>query len=270
MKDVRQTYFQITGVRAKTIEPLYGGLNSMNYLVDGSRVLRIKLPGIDTRYSPKNEYVAERLAAPTGLVPKLLHFDQTSGVKLTEFIPDTKFLSKPVTKDEIELVAIALRSLHKIHPANLSKFDPLERYRLYKDAAKLETSFPHEEQILSHIKDLLTRDTLVFAHNDLVRGNLLFKQHRVYVIDYEYSGVNHPLFDLASFITENNIDDQQSIDAFLAAYYQQKNIPRRDFAIFCRFLDYLWYYWAQGMFLTTGQSIYKTIARMKWLRISAT
>jgi len=270
MKDVRQTYFQITGIRPKAIEPLYGGLNSINYLVDGKHVLRIKLPGIDTRYSPKNEYVAERLAAPTGLLPKLLHFDQTSGIKLTEFIPDTKFLSKPPNKSEVTQVAQALKSLHQVNFSGLAAFNPLDRYHVYKQAAKLASSFPNEENILNHIKDLLTREPLVFCHNDLVRGNILFKDKRVYVIDYEYAGINHPLFDLASFITENNIEDQQLIDAFLEAYFEQKNIPRRDFAIFCRFLDYLWYYWAQGMFLATGQSIYKTIARMKWLRISAT
>lgn len=270
MKEATQIYFRITGIKPTTIEPIYGGLNSTNYLVDGHHVLRIKLPGIDKRYQPKHEYIAQRLVASSNLTPKLLHFDQISGVKLTEFIPETSFLSKPPTKSEVIKVAKALKILHAIDCRELPSFDPLDRYQVYKEAAKAVSSFPNEENILNHVKQLLKREPLVFCHNDLVRGNLLFKNNMVYVIDYEYAGTNHPLFDLASFITENNISNSRLVTTFLNEYYQEKNIPLRDFTIFCRFLDYLWYYWAQGMFLTTGQSIYKAIAQVKWRRISKT
>ncbi|MFA5235789.1 MAG: choline kinase family protein [Bacilli bacterium] len=267
MKQARTLYYQITGLEAHTIVPIHGGLNSVNYLINGEFVLRCKNPTVDTRYDPQNEYLAERLVAPTGLVPKLLHFDQDSGDKLTAFMPKTAFLSRPPTIDEVKLVAAALRTLHGLKPDGLSPFDPLARYEIYKAASQIETPSHNEKKIVEYVVERLGHDPLVFAHNDLVRGNILFKDDRVFIIDFEYAGINHPLFDLASFITENNIDDPTLIKVFLTAYYQEKNIPWRDFEVFCRFLDYLWYYWAQGMFVTTGQSIFKTIARLKWSRI---
>jgi hypothetical protein len=267
MKQAKTLYYQITGLEAQTIVPIHGGLNSVNYLINGEFVLRIKNPTIDTRYDPRNEYLAERLVAPTGLIPKLLHFDQSCGDKLTAYIPKTVFLSRPPTIAEVKLVATALRTLHGLPVAGLLPFNPVARYEIYKEAAHIPTPFHNESKIIAYINDRLLHDPLCFAHNDLVRGNILFKDTRVFIIDYEYAGLNHPLFDLASFITENNITDPTLINVFLTSYYQEKNIPWRDFDVFCRFLDYLWYYWAQGMFVTTGQSIFKTIARLKWSRI---
>ncbi len=268
MKQVKALYNQITGLEAKTIVPIHGGLNSVNYLINGEFVLRRKNPSVDTRYDPRNEYMAERLVAPTGLTPHLLHFDQMSGDKLTAYIAQSAFLSRPPTIAEVKLVAAALRTLHGLKAEELAPFDSLARYQIYKEASLVATPFHNEAKIIAYIGDRLAHDPLVFAHNDLVRGNILFKDDRVFIIDYEYAGLNHPLFDLASFITENNLTDPTLITAFLTAYYQEKNIPWRDFDVFCRFLDYLWYYWAQGMFVTTGQSIFKTIARLKWSRIS--
>ena len=166
------------------------------------------------------------------------------------------------------MVGEAIARLHQLETTGLVPFDPLGRYDIYKQAANISTSGVGEEKLRDYIKKVVETQQLVFAHNDLVRGNILFTSQQVFIIDYEYAGINHPLFDLASFITENNITDKKLIEAFLTSYYQEKNIPWRDFTIFCRFLDYLWYYWAQAMFNGTGQSIFKTIARVKGQRIS--
>ncbi len=268
MKDVRAIYYKITGQHPKAIVPLYGGLNSVNYLIDQGAVLRIKTATIDELYNPVNEYRAERLLINSGLTPQLLHFDQTTGIKLTRYLPNTSFLSKPPTVKQLISVAKALKQLHALPIVGIDEFKPIARYEIYKRASKLSTSTTRETSIVAEIKKKLETTPCVFAHNDLVRGNLLFDQDELYIIDYEYAGLNHPLFDLASFITENNIDDSHLIEIFLMAYYQEKNIPKHDFEMFCRFLDYLWFYWAQGMYMTTNLSIYKSIAQNKWRRIS--
>jgi thiamine kinase-like enzyme len=267
MNEAKALYLRITGLGVTTIEPLYGGLNSANYLINRHDVLRIKKPSFDTFYHPINEFKAEKLVATTGLTPKLLHFNQISGNKLTSFLPDTTFISKPPTKKQVQSVAQALKQLHALPNGDIAPFDAIKRYALYKKTANILTSGPNEEKIIAYIQHLFTQSPAVFCHNDLVSGNILFKDDNIYIIDYEYAGLNHYLFDLASFISENNINDAALIDSFLATYFQEKNIPRRDFDIVCRFLDYLWYYWAQGMFNVTGQSIFKTIAKAKWQRL---
>jgi len=268
MNEARRAYRTITGLDATTVTQIHGGLNSRNYLIDGAFVLRIKEPSIDASYDPETEAKAEKAAAPLGLTPTLLHFDRKTGLKLTSFIPDTRFLLTPPTVADAQLVADAIKKLHGLKGSNLLSFDATERLKSYAAAAGVTTFAPVELKLAAHIRKLEMAGPLVLCHNDLVRGNLLFKEGRLYLIDYEYASRNLPLFDLASFVTENNIDDSVVIDAFLHRYYGENPIPKTDFGIYCRFLDYLWYYWAQGMYKKTGQSVYKTIAHVKHQRIA--
>lgn len=268
MKEAAETYYRITGYRAGSVEEIHGGLNSRNFLIDGKFVLRIKKATIDSGYDPASELVAEKAVAGTGLAPVLLHFDKKNGLKMTSFISGTHFIAAPPSAAEIRLVARAVKKLHGLPIEGLPPFDAFKRLDSYATAAGYQRYSSIEEKIFAHVRRLMETEQSVFGHNDLVRGNLLFKDDKLYIIDYEYAGGNHPLFDLASFITENDIDDPILIDAFLAEYYGEDPIPRADFTIFCRFLDYLWFYWAQGMYKKTGQSIYKTIAHIKQKRIS--
>jgi aminoglycoside phosphotransferase (APT) family kinase protein len=267
MKQVKALYNQITGLEAKTIVPIHGGLNSVNYLINGEFVLRRKNPSVDTRYDPERIY-GRTPRGIDGTNPTLVAL-RSNVRRQTDRLHRAKrfFVATPHHRRS------QTRGRRPQNPTwfegrGIAPFDPLARYQIYKEASLVATPFHNEAKIIAYIGDRLAHDPLVFAHNDLVRGNILFKDDRVFIIDYEYAGLNHPLFDLASFITENNLTDPTLITAFLTAYYQEKNIPWRDFDVFCRFLDYLWYYWAQGMFVTTGQSIFKTIARLKWSRIS--
>ncbi|HDR1123081.1 TPA: phosphotransferase, partial [Pasteurella multocida] len=85
---------------------------------------------------------------------------------------------------------------------------------------------------------------LVPCHNDLVPENILIKDNRIYFIDWEYSGMNHPLFDIAAFFLESKLLQEQQ-ESFLK-YYNNNinfNLIKNDIIAFQFTQDVLWFLW---------------------------
>jgi thiamine kinase-like enzyme len=77
---------------------------------------------------------------------------------------------------------------------------------------------PRLRQAERVLKLLQTRDeTYVASHNDLVLGNLMFDNARLWLIDWEYSAMASPYWDLATLCNTANLDPAQS-QRLLRAY----------------------------------------------------
>lgn len=65
------------------------------------------------------------------------------------------------------------------------------------------------------------------CHNDMLPANILDDGRRVWLVDWEYAGFGHPLFDLAG--VSANCQFTASLDAaFLAAYRESEGADSRD------------------------------------------
>jgi len=71
------------------------------------------------------------------------------------------------------------------------------------------------ERVLKLLQD--RDDVYVASHNDLVLGNLMFDDRRLWLIDWEYSAMASPYWDLATLCNAANLDLQQS-QRLLAVY----------------------------------------------------
>jgi thiamine kinase-like enzyme len=65
---------------------------------------------------------------------------------------------------------------------------------------------------------------LVPCHNDPWPGNLLDADGRIYLIDWEYSGMNDPLWDLADLSVEAGFEPEQD-RTMMEAYYGARLSP---------------------------------------------
>jgi thiamine kinase-like enzyme len=71
---------------------------------------------------------------------------------------------------------------------------------------------PRLQQAERVLKLLQTRDQVyVASHNDLVLDNLLFDNTRLWLIDWEYSAMASPYWDLATLCNAANLDSAQSL-----------------------------------------------------------
>ncbi|MBF0847095.1 phosphotransferase, partial [Streptococcus danieliae] len=135
-----------------------------------------------------------------------------------------------------------LRNFHSKKFQTKAVFNPIEILEKYSYQLQ-NSNFDIEEykELIDTFIELYSPDRL--CHNDLKEGNFLFTSNKIYLLDYEYSGINDPYFDIASFIAENNLNYQETI-TFLKSYFFDEKCNFRKLSIFLQFNDLLWYTWA--------------------------
>ncbi len=180
-----------------------------------------------------------------------------------EYFDHEPFNDEKMSMEDIVLVAKALNELHSIDPKGM------ERPGFEKVYTELLLKYPYpvvdymddyEGSIAKQALTILKSGKQVVLHNDVVEGNLLKINGKIKLIDFEYSGIGNPIFDLASFCTEREISQAQ-IDMLFSLYNDK--IDKDDFIVVCAFLQAFWARWALFKFDTTGKDIYKEIAFWK-------
>jgi thiamine kinase-like enzyme len=211
------------------IEPLSGGLTNENFLVvDGDRAFAVRegkddpALGIDRT----NELACTRAAADLGIAPRVAH--SAPGLLVSEFVAD----SEPLTPESlaqpamIERVVRTIRAIHDAGPGvteGLMSFSPFDVTRDYVHFASDEDlALPcPADKVLGEIQLLQSAvdpSPETFCHNDMMPGNFLDTGDRLWVIDWEYSGVGpYPLFDLAGLSSNCGYTDAQDTQ-LLEAY----------------------------------------------------
>jgi thiamine kinase-like enzyme len=236
-----------------------GGLTNRNYkLYVGNEAYVLRLPGRGTglfidRASERRNHEA---AAAAGLTPPSLHFDPRTGVKITHFIADAVALDAKEAKhpDIMDAVAELLSRLHGSGLVFSNDFNVFKTALIYERLAKIRAAkfYPGFSRLkpraLGLKRQLAALDRpLLACHNDLVPENILATSQGLTLIDWEYSGMNDPAWDLASFCLESGFGPKEE-EAILAAYAARTGSAARDLAIAVHayeFLqDYLWSLWA--------------------------
>ena len=266
---IREAFTSIIGKKIHSYHPVDGGLSNISHEVNDSYIIRTPNDFVQ----PFNDYQKEKLILESlqklNISEKVVHFDTANGIKISKFVHGGLLYKETPTDEQIRLTSKALKKLHRSNIEVPYNFDLFGRLNFYKTFAKKETlDQRYEKKIVRQIETIISKDKMVICHNDLVRGNLLYRFEKLIIIDWEYAGMNHPYFDLASFISENDLSDEQA-NLFLTSYLGSKlnKLKNRRIKSFIEFNDILWYYWAIMMFKQTTKEIYKLIADEKMKRI---
>ncbi|TFG82436.1 MAG: phosphotransferase, partial [Erysipelotrichales bacterium] len=158
-----------------------------------------------------------------------------------------------------------MRRLHALNKTSGFSFDPIARFRQYASHVKKPL---YDLQFAISVLDEMERlpRHLTLCHNDWVPGNIGFSDKRDYLIDYEYAGDNDPLFDVMSFLTENNIEDGEDRNRFYLEYFGKlpDQAAQKALFIYEKFHNLLWCTWAMMMAESRGDAIYHQIAKDKY------
>lgn len=212
------------------IEPLAGGITNHNYLVRAAQSLYVarvcaerSLLGIDRR----NEVRCQRHAAHLGIAPPVVH--EEAGILISEYLV-ARTMAPAEVRDVDWLVRLA-KTLRVLHASwdritgELLYFCPFQTVRTYYGhALKLGADLPSElEELVADVCQLSQelapfRPTL--CHNDLLAANLLDDGEKIWIVDWEYSGMGNPWFDLAS-VSSNSALSAEEERLFLTAYLGQ-------------------------------------------------
>ncbi|MCR5077914.1 MAG: phosphotransferase [Prevotella sp.] len=255
-----------------------GGMSNKNFKVVSPQgdeyILRVPGIGSDGMVERSNEDVNGLLGSRLGLNPDVRYFNSATGVKLADFIHDAETLNSGTIQrmPNMRKIAGIFRTLHsaKVRMANeFNVFHEVVRYeRLLEQChgtvcegyAEVRARVMGLERYLNELGVELAP-----CHNDLVAENFIKDgTGRIYLIDWEYSGMNDPMADFAALFLENNFSEENR-DYMLNLYFDG-SIPantRMRIHVYQILWDFLWTLWtwikeAQGDdFGTYGMDRYR-------------
>ena len=228
---------------------LTAGLSNFSVLVEGGQRFVVRIDGINPaahNLNRQGEWRSLETAARAGLAPTPRYFNPELGSLVCDYLEPDK--QQPLDMREI---ATLLRAIHQL-PARHQRLDLPERLLSYEKQlahrapARAGKLAPHRAAVM----DLLSRcenqqQPLVLCHHDLLRANRLYSAGQLFALDWEYSAMGNPWYDLAVVSTGDALAEK-NVEALLAAYLAQPASAAEhqlvaDYSSVYRYLELLWY-----------------------------
>ncbi len=212
-----------------TVERL-AGLTNRNYKISAGNerfVLRVPREGTAEYIDRQAEAEAARIAAEAGVNAELLFFDSADGLMLTRFVDGAVTMDGERFKD-LGAVARAAKAFRRIHdcghsfPTEFELFRKMDEYLDYlrQKEARIPDGYAEVQTEAGAVRQALAfrPADLAPCHCDPLAENFLDTGERIYIVDWEYSGNNDPMWDLGDLSVEAGFGPEQDA-ALLAAYF---------------------------------------------------
>lgn len=254
LSDVRALIDSIPVLAGSTGVPVrLGGMTNLVYRA-GDVCLRIPGKGTEEYINRANEAVAAREAARAGVSPQVLHFDEATGVMLTRFVDGAETMSPEKFRTRTGSPARAgeaFRALHTsgaVFPFRFELFAMIDDYLKIlstKDVA-LPAGYYDVVREAESVRTALAAHPLpnVACHCDPLCENFLDTGSRMWIVDWEYSGMNDPMWDLGDLSVEGGFDDAQDEEMLIAYFGGEPSARDRGrVVIYKAMCDLLWTLW---------------------------
>jgi thiamine kinase-like enzyme len=203
----------VLGAASGPVVPLDGGITNRNYRLRlGYGEYVVRLPGQETELlgiSRESERIACETAARLGVGPAVAAADRESLV--TAFVDAPPYDAATLKADPAP-VARALRAFHESGtelpvrfwvPDLIADYARVVRTR----GGALPPEYSRARELARAVGRALPLDRPVPCHNDLLAGNLMLAGDEALIVDWEYAGMGHRLFDLGNLAVNNDFDD---------------------------------------------------------------
>lgn len=238
-----------------------GGLTNLVFRVDVLAAelppVIVRLPGDGTEeYIDRNRELTNALAAArTGVAPEILHSNPDEGLLVMKCVDGITTM----TPEEFARIqgsparaGIALHQLHSSGETFEGRFELFAMIDEYLDVLdkKGNCQMPdgYKEAVASAqpIKDALAASSFALApcHCDPLCENFLDDGEKMWIVDYEYGGMNDPLWDLGDLAVEGHFTEAMELE-MLMAYFDREptQVELGRFMIYKAMCDLLWTLW---------------------------
>ena len=235
----------------QSVEQL-GGMTNQNYLVQTSSnryIVKFFGKGTEKLIDRQNEKFNLELLKDLKLDVENYLFDIEAGIKVNQYIENAETLDSNTIKTKFEKIAPILQTIHASGKELKGEFAPFEEIKKYESLIQGGISYPNYEDVRKSVlslKNVLEKIGVdnKSCHIDLVPENFIEgPDGHPYLIDWEYSSMNDPMWDLASLFLESEftIDEE---DSFLS-YYESEQTPvsREKIRIYKILQDIIWSLW---------------------------
>ena len=229
-----------------------GGMTNQNYLAKTTNkqyIVKFFGKGTEKLINRQDEKYNLELLKDLDLDVKNYLFDIEAGIKVNEYIESAITLDSTSIKTKFDKIAPILQTIHASGKELRGEFAPFEEIKKYESL--IEEKIPYanyeavREAVFSSEKRLADLGVdRKSCHIDLVPENFIESpQGRLYLIDWEYSSMNDPMWDLAALFLESEFTRQEE-EAFLSHYEsEQTPVSREKIAIYKILQDAIWSLW---------------------------
>lgn len=244
-----------------------GGLTNHTYKVSmpdgGEYVVRIPGEGTEEMIVRSDEMVSTKLACDLGVDAELLYFGE-NGEKITRFIPDAITMSASLLREPGHIKQVA-EIFRRMHSCGVDTGVPFEVFTMAQSYEKIILDknvqmFEDYQSIKTEVMKIKMEIDTSFeiekvpCHNDALCENWVEGKGRMYLIDWEYAGMNDGMWDLADVSIEAGFDD--TCDRMLLSAYMGKEpdiMEEKHFLASKIYVDFLWTLWAKARVPYDGQ-----------------
>ena len=229
-----------------------GGMTNQNYLVKTTNkqyIVKFFGKGTEKLINRQDEKYNLELLKDLDLDVKNYLFDIEAGIKVNEYIESAITLDSTSIKTKFDKIAPILQTIHASGKELRGEFAPFEEIKKYESLIEEKIPYANYEAVREEVFSLEKRlaDLGVdrkSCHIDLVPENFIESpQGRIYLIDWEYSSMNDPMWDLAALFLESEFTSQEE-EAFLSRYEsEQTPVSREKIAIYKILQDAIWSLW---------------------------
>ena len=229
-----------------------GGMTNQNYLVKTTNkqyIVKFFGKGTEKLINRQDEKYNLELLKDLDLDVKNYLFDIEAGIKVNEYIESAITLDSTSIKTKFDKIAPILQTIHASGKELRGEFAPFEEIKKYESLIEEQIPYANYEVVREEVFSLEKRlaDLGVdrkSCHIDLVPENFIESpQGRLYLIDWEYSSMNDPMWDLAALFLESEFTRQEE-EAFLSHYEsEQTPVSREKIAIYKILQDAIWSLW---------------------------
>ncbi len=252
-----QKALQLEDAVITDIRKTAGGLTNNSYFVtinDEKYIARFAGRGteklIDRHVEKRNLLFGTEL----GMNPPLIYFDVTTGMKITREIESATTLTPSIAREDhlMKNIITLFRHLHNSEKAMESRFKLFEIMDFYEEL--VESIRPLTIKMIAPLKDDVMKMKETYeslqvietpCHIDAACSNFILSgKEELYLIDWEYSGMFDPLWDIATLFISLQFTEEE--ETFFITYYLGRKPTSEEvqrLLMHAIFQDYLWYLW---------------------------
>ena len=235
-----------------------GGMTNHSYKItrwDGQEYL-VRIPGEGTEdmINRLDERKSTELGCKLGIDSPLLYFGD-DGQKVMRFIHNPQPMNEDVMKKK-DVLLQAAEIFHRLHTCGIDtgvRFEVFEMADLYEKIIReggvsFYDDYDDVKQTVMDIKAEIDKDgeaPKVPCHNDSLIGNwVLDGEGKLYLIDWEYSGMNEAMWDLSCLSIEAFYAPEQDEELLEAYYGRRATVDEKKLFVAAKlYVDYLWTLW---------------------------